>query len=248
MLRLYRIAAYLLVLIALGSASDVSPETDHSLVVGQFSAEAPGLSIPDKWEPLAFEDIDRHTEYRLVRDENTVVLRAQSEASASGLIREISIDPAEYPFVEWRWKVASVLRKGDVTTEKRDDSAARLYIGFAYDRKKVGFFEKLKFMILRMIYGRYPPSGAINYIWASRVPVGDVLPNRHTRRVTMFVLESGSEKVNAWISERRNIYDDYQRAFGKDPPLISGVGVMTDTDNTGESATAYYGDIVFKSE
>jgi hypothetical protein len=28
--------------------------------------------------------------------------------------------------------------------------------------------------------------------------------------------------------------------------MISGVAIMTDTDNTGESATAYYGDILFK--
>jgi hypothetical protein len=28
--------------------------------------------------------------------------------------------------------------------------------------------------------------------------------------------------------------------------MISGVAIMTDTDNTGESAAAFYGDIVFK--
>jgi hypothetical protein len=27
--------------------------------------------------------------------------------------------------------------------------------------------------------------------------------------------------------------------------MIKGVAIMTDTDNTGESATAYYGDIAF---
>jgi len=37
------------------------------------------------------------------------------------------------------------------------------------------------------------------------------------------------------------------QAFGTEPLKISGVAIMTDTDNTGESATAYYGDIVFKT-
>jgi hypothetical protein len=28
--------------------------------------------------------------------------------------------------------------------------------------------------------------------------------------------------------------------------MVAGVAIMTDTDNTGGSATAYYGDILFK--
>jgi hypothetical protein len=62
----------------------------------------------------------------------------------------------------------------------------------------------------------------------------------------MIVLESGEEKLNQWVNEERNVYEDYKKAFGKDPPTISGVAIMTDTDNTGEKAIAYYGDILFK--
>ena len=61
----------------------------------------------------------------------------------------------------------------------------------------------------------------------------------------MIVVESGAGKLNQWVSEERNVHEDYVKAFGEEPPLISGVAIMTDTDNTGESATAYYGDIQF---
>jgi len=61
-------------------------------------------------------------------------------------------------------------------------------------------------------------------------------------------VESGVERVNQWVSEERNVYEDYKKAFGDEPPLISGVAIMTDTDNTGESATAYYGDIIFNKD
>jgi hypothetical protein len=64
----------------------------------------------------------------------------------------------------------------------------------------------------------------------------------------MIVVESGPERLNQWVTEERNIGEDYRRAFGEDSPMVSGVAIMTDTDNTGESATAYYGDIVFKRE
>jgi len=53
-------------------------------------------------------------------------------------------------------------------------------------------------------------------------------------------------RLNQWGNEERNVYEDYKKAFGEEPPMISGIAIMTDTDNTGESATAYYGDIVFK--
>ena len=62
----------------------------------------------------------------------------------------------------------------------------------------------------------------------------------------MIVVESGSALLNQWVSEERDLYADYTKAFGEEPPMISGVAIMTDTDNTGEATIAYYGDIVFK--
>ncbi|MER3424857.1 MAG: hypothetical protein C4293_18185, partial [Nitrospiraceae bacterium] len=94
-----------------------------------------------------------------------VVVMATSEASSSGLIREIAISPRDYPIVQWRWKVGNLLKKSDVTRKEGDDYPARLYITFAYDPAKVGLFEKAKYEAARLIYGQYPPGGAINYIW-----------------------------------------------------------------------------------
>jgi hypothetical protein len=150
--------------------------------------------------------------------------------------------------VQWRWKVTNVLHKGDVTRKEGDDYPARIYITFEYDSSKVGFFDKAKYETVKLLYGQYPPMAAINYIWESKAPKGTVVPNPYTDQVKMIVVESGVERLNLWVSEERNVYEDYKKAFGDEPPLISGVAIMTDTDNTGESATAYYGDIVFKKQ
>ena len=37
----------------------------------------------------------------------------------------------------------------------------------------------------------------------------------------------------------------FKRAFGEEPPRIRSIGIMTDSDNTGGDAEAYYGDILF---
>jgi hypothetical protein len=63
----------------------------------------------------------------------------------------------------------------------------------------------------------------------------------------MIAVQSGEEKVGSWVTEKRNIYQDYVDSFGHPPPLTSGVAIMTDTDNTGETSTAFYGDIIFKT-
>jgi len=214
--------------------------------VGSFSGEPEGAAVPAGWKPLTFKKIERHTEYRLVKDEGRTAVRATSRAASSGLTRAIRINPQDYPIVQWSWKVANVLQKGDVTTKAGDDYPARLYITFEYDAGRIGVLKKAQYEVLRLLYGEYPPLGAINYIWESQAPVGTMQPNAYTDRVVMIVVESGRARLNAWVSEERNVYEDYRKAFGMDPPMVSGVAIMTDTDDTGEAATAYYGDIVFK--
>lgn len=216
------------------------------LEVGKFSAEPLENTLPTGWKPLTFRKIDRHTIYTLVKDGTEVVVKAVAESSASGLVREMKINPKEYSIVQWRWKVSNILKKGDVRRKEGDDYPARIYVTFEYDSSKLGFFEKAKYEAVRLLYGQYPPIGAINYIWESKVQKGTAIPNPYTDRVIMIVVESGETKLNQWVSEERNIYEDYKKAFGQEPPMISGVAIMTDTDNTGESAVAYYGDILFR--
>jgi len=224
----------------------VGAGTDSILEVGTFSAASPGGPFPNDWEPLTFEKIPQHTKYELVQDRDTVVVRATSKQSSSGLTRKMTIDPKAFPIVQWRWKVDNIIKTGDVTKKEGDDYPARIYITFEYDSSKVGFFEKAKFEIINLAYGQYPPIGAINYIWESKTPIGTILPNPFTDHVQMIVTESGSQRVGEWVTEERNVYEDYKEAFGEEPPNISGIAIMTDTDNTKESATAYFGDILFK--
>lgn len=239
-------AVFLLVTVSLGEPNRLQAESPARVGIGTFSAAAPDGPWPNGWKPLTFPKIPQHTTYRLVKDGDRVAVKAASQASSSGLTKEILIAPKEYPIIQWQWKVSNVLKGGDVAKKEGDDYPARMYVTFQYDSQKVGLFGKAKYEAAKLIYGQYPPLGAINYIWESRAPVGTAVPNPYTDQVHMIVVESGSTKLNTWITEERNVYEDYKRAFGQDPPMISGVAIMTDTDNTGESAEAYYGDIVFK--
>jgi len=236
----------LVLIIVLMTYPAVLAESPSVIEVGLFSAETAINPLPAHWEPFNFKSIERHTNYQLIEDDGQIVVKAVAEASASGLIRKITIDPREYPIVQWRWKVANILKKGNVYRKEGDDYPARIYIVFEYDFGRLGFYEKVKYEMASMLYGTYPPLATVNYIWSSNAPLGLIIPNPYTNRSMMVVVQSGKKDLNTWIDEERNIYEDYRNAFKDEPPMISGVAIMTDSDDTGESATTYYGDIVFR--
>lgn len=219
-------------------------QTNTSLEVAKFSSAAVGQTVPDGWKPLTFKKVPIQTKYEVVKDGDMTVVKATSESSASGLTKEVKIDPLEYPIVRWRWKIENLLKNSDVSRKDGDDYPARLYITFKYDPDKVGLSKKLKYKAGRALFGDIP-IGALNYIWETKTPVGTIVENAFTDFAQMIVVESGPQKVGMWIDEERNIYEDYKKAFGEQPPLINGVAIMSDTDNTKERATAYYGDITF---
>ena len=220
-------------------------ESPSVIEVAKFSSGTVGQGMPDGWKPLTFKKIPKHTSYEVVKDGGVTIVKAISEASASGLTKPVVIDPKEYPIVRWRWKIDNVLKGSDVTLKEGDDFPARLYITFQYDPDKVSFGKKLKFKAGQALFGDIPIA-ALNYIWDTKTPVGTIVENAYTDFAKMVTVESGTQKVGMWIDEERNIYEDYKQAFGEEPPMINGVAIMSDTDNTKERATAYYGDIVFQ--
>jgi hypothetical protein len=221
--------------------------SDKADILERFSKMDPGAVVTG-WTPMTFDKIEAHTRYTLVDDGGRTVLQADSQASASGLVRKVDADPKNYPMLAWEWKVNRVIAKGDVTRKSGDDYPARIYVTFAEDPEDLSFFQRTRLAAVRMVYGKTPPSAVLAYVWGNRAPVGTIHPNPYTDRVQMIVVESGPVHLNRWRMYRRNIVEDFRRAFAKDPPRLSGVAVMTDTDNTGESATAWYGDIVLSKK
>lgn len=229
----------------LAASLPTGAQTGAVIEVATFSHATVGQSVPDGWKPLTFKKIPAQTKYEIINDGDSTVVKASSEASASGLTKEVKINPREYPIVRWRWKVENLLKNSDVSRKDGDDYPARLYITFKYDPDKVSLSRKLKYKAGRAIFGDIPIA-ALNYIWETKTPVGTIIENAFTDFAQMIVVESGPQKVGMWVDEERNIYEDYKKAFGEEPPMINGVAIMSDTDNTQERATAFYGDIIFK--
>jgi hypothetical protein len=116
-------------------------------------------------------------------------------------------------------------------------------LAFDGDKSSLPLVDRLTFERVRLLSGREMPFATLVYIWENRLAVGAVQPNLHTSRIRKFVASSGLEGVGRWQEFRRDIVEDYTRAFGAPPGRLIGVGVMSDTDNTKQRVRAYYGDI-----
>jgi len=189
---------------------------ERSVVIDDFEDD-----LRPEWEVKEFKG---RTVYLVAHDDDgSHVLKAESRDAASGLIFKMKYSLRDYPILAWRWKVTNILDKGDETKKEGDDYPARVYVVFPH-----WFFPKTK---------------SINYIWANKLPKGQHVPNPFTGNAVMVAVQSGRGNVGRWISERRNVYEDYRRLFGEEPPMVGAIAIMTDTDNTGGSATAWYDDI-----
>ena len=211
------------------------------ITAAPFSGMEPG-DVPPVWRETGFRQRDR-TRYRLVEKDGDVVLAASSTAAVAGLATELKVDPMEFPFLTWRWKVGNLLQNSDLTKREGDDFPARVYVIFDYDRRRLPLGTRMKMSMARLLYGAEIPAAALCYVWDSTAPEETFAPNAYTDRIQMIVVRSGPDQVNQWVTETRNVLADYQKAFGEPPPMISGIAVATDTDDTGESAEAWYGDI-----
>lgn len=188
------------------------------------------------------------TQYELVQDENGAFIAASSQNSASGLVYAVDINPHEYPIIEWHWKVDAAIKNGNMRKKKGDDYSARIYLTFDYDPSRLSFFDRTVYLLIKTFTQFEIPLRALNYVWANQAERGAMAPNPYTDWVYMIATQSGNGNAGIWQFEMSNLLEDYRKAFGEEPMKITGVAIMTDSDNTKGTGKGYYGDIIFRKE
>lgn len=212
--------------------------------VAAFSQMTAGTAIRG-WRALKPAPGANDTRYRLTIDSGTTVVKAEADNAMSGLIHPVRVDLRRYPLLRWRWKIEEPLEKADMTRKSGDDYAARVYVIFDYPREKLSFGTRAGLKLAEMLHGQQIPAAALNYVWDNRHPVGTIQPNAYTDRARMIVLHAGARRAGQWITETRDLAADFRAAFGEEAPDVIAIALATDTDNTGETATAWFGDFEF---
>jgi hypothetical protein len=192
------------------------------IVIDRFSAEKSSDGLPEGW---SLKQWFGHThDIRLEEADGNYFVRLVSQQNSFGIYKEFKWNVKEHPIIRWRWKVTRLPEGGDVREKDKDDQAAQLYV----------------------LFPRFPSvinTRLVGYIWESTAPKGGKFTSQKSSNTRYVVLESGKEKLGEWITEERNVYDDYKELFGEDPPEAGGVTLMIDSDDTKSSAESFFDDI-----
>jgi len=190
----------------------------------QFPVAVFSQSSREGWNDKVFAGT---TFYQLHQIKGKNVLKAESQGTASGLIKKIRVDLKKYPYLNWSWSIENRLDTKNERIKSGDDYAARIYVvvdgGIFLWRTR-----------------------AVNYVWANEASKGEIWQNPFAgKRSMMVALRNSQDKTSTWYIEKRNVYADLKRLFGADIGFIDAVALMTDTDNSHGQVVSYYGDIYF---
>ena len=194
-----------------------------------------------RWEPLALPWGDAETEYATVRDGKREAMRAESRCSASALAVPLDgIDLREWPILRWSWKVEQPLARRDERAKSGDDFAARVYVMFRFDPDRATWSERVRHRLGSALFGRDLPWTALNYVWTTGEPPGQRWDNPFSGSSKMISLGAGL--LPDWRREEVDVLRDYEQAFGREPPDLLALAIMTDADNTCSHAVALFVD------
>ncbi len=235
------VAALLAPLLVAGCATVEPARPD----VVPFSAKRPGAERWVGWRPWIVAPGKAPTQYELVVDPATqqVVVQAIAVKAASGLQQRLDVDPATRPLLEWEWRLPYPIAAADLGERHLDDSPVRVLLFFDGDRDSLPARERMLMETASLVTGQPIPYATLVYAWDNRRPPGTVVPHAVTQQIKTIVAGHGVEPPPGWQRVRRDYVADYRRAFGTAPGRLVGVGILTDSDNTGSDVVAYYGDI-----
>jgi len=240
-----------LVLLFAVSACSTTPSILPGLPGGEtrlpslFSIAKVNDGLPEGWHTYRLLRFKPLTKYALVPDDGTNVVHAVAASSASGLNQPVSVDLREFPLAEWRWKVPKLIDDADNTQPAHVDAPARVVFTFEGTREQLPDDEKLNYDLAKALTGNPLPYATLMYIWEPNRPEGEILTHYNSTRVKMVIAGNSRLDLSQWHDKKVNVLEDYRRAFGEEPPRVKSVGIMSDSDNTGVSVEAFYGDIRF---
>jgi Protein of unknown function (DUF3047) len=148
--------------------------------------------------------------------------------------------------LQFSWQTPQLIPSADMAERESEDSVVRVVLSFEGDRAKFSAKNKMLSDLSQALTGEELPYATLMYVWCNTRPVGDVITNPRTDRIRKLVVESGKNNLGKWLDYERDIRADFIKAFGEEPGALTGIALMTDTDNTQSKAIAWYGPVSFK--
>tara|TARA_B110000116_G_scaffold172376_1_gene149000 strand:+ start:343 stop:987 length:645 start_codon:yes stop_codon:yes gene_type:complete len=183
----------------------------------------------DEFKKLKVKKVKGKTTWSLGFNENGNFIKAEAEGKGSGLGKDVEINLSKTPFINITWKVEKDLSGIIENSKKGHDYAARVFV-----IKKTG--------------STALSNRAINYVFSSNNSIEDNWPSPYTKKSIDYVLSTTKDNLDTWVTVKANVKKHFKKLHGLNVDELSGVAIMTDTDNSKLKAIAYYQNIYFSSE
>ncbi len=212
----------------LGALSESGAQARQVTVEDWSSQRLGKTGIPAGWKGQNWGS--PKYEFDIVSDSPAKVLHLKSQNDGSTISKEIKVDVKQFPILQWRWKAVLLPKGGDSRKKETDDQAAQIYVTFP----------------------RFPSavrSRIIGYVWDTTAPAGTIVKSEKTGTITYVIVRSGDADLGRWITETRNVYEDYKRLYGEEPgEEVGAVSIGIDSNDTRSAAESYVGEILFRKQ
>lgn len=227
-----------------GDEPTVEPEVAVPAVQALPATATAMLHTPDStpWTPLLWPG-KTNIPFRVDTYQGRPALRVDANRSMSILRHRIGGQGAVPQSIDFSWAVNRLIESADIGVAGLDDAPVRVVLAFDGDRSKLSTKARMQSELSRALMGEDMPYATLTYVWCNKRPVGTILVSPRTDRVRKVVVESGSAHLGQWRQYHRDIAADFRQAFGEEPGRLIGVAFMSDGDNTGGRATAWYGEL-----
>lgn len=217
----------LVLALLLSCVATVAGAADQVVVEAWSQAEVGARGIPPGWKGQNWGS--PKYDFTVAQDDGRKALHLKSANDGSTISKEVkgTVDLKATPVLEWSWKAVVLPKGGDSRKKATDDQAAQVFV----------------------VWPRFPEavrSRIIGYVWDTTAPVGTIVKSEKTGTVTYVVLRTGSAELGKWVTERRNVAEDFRRIYGEEPEPPAAVSVSIDSNDTKSVAESFVGAILFK--
>jgi hypothetical protein len=240
--RLSALSACALCATLLHGCASVAPGAANQTAAANPSAQSFIWHDDKPWQTFTLPS-KKTTRFSRIAIDGRDAVMASADGSASMLRHKVRVPADQLQQVRFSWKVPQLIANSDLALREGDDSPVRVVLAFEGDRDKWSAKNAMLSELTRTLTGEEMPYATLMYVWSNQHAPESIVLNPRTDRIRKLVVQSGPQKLKQWLDYERNIKADFERAFGEAPGALVGIALMTDTDNTRSSATAYYGPV-----
>jgi hypothetical protein len=198
------------------------------------------VGLPQQTKPF--------TRFSVVDVDGKRAVKIEADESYGNLVHPVKMAPPAH--LAWQWRVEKPLEQADLREKRGDDTAVKVCVFFDMPMENVPFADRQLLRFARSKTSDPVPTATICYVWDQKLPAGTTLDNAFTRRQRYIVVESGNDRLDRWVTEKRDLGADFTKLFSDEsgtvvPPIV-GVAVGADSDNTKAHSVSYVSGLVLE--